>query len=198
MEGENGSSMRRSSNEETLSPPPPPLPHTHTHTHSRTTHSEITACDFCSLGTYIGVAQSTACAECPLDTITGIVTGRTNCSFCNIGEVRDPDRVYCSKCEAGTYKTLTLDNSKYYCAECPPLKHAIAGSTTCSTCPKTGEFPDTTRGICLSCAIGSYRARDAREDACTRCPPRGVRCADSSLQVRTRTKSTAPPFVHLL
>ena len=140
-------------------------------------------CDPCSLGSYAADENSTACAECPLDTVTGIVTGRTNCTFCKDGEFRDDDRVYCSKCEAGKYKTLSLDNLKHYCAECPPLKHAVAGSTVCKPCSKAGEFPDTTGGICLSCAIGSYRGRDAIDDACSRCPPRGVRCEDSSLQV---------------
>ena len=61
----------------------------------------------------------------------------------------------------------------------------------------TGDFPDSTRGICLSCAIGSYRARDARGDACTRCPPLGVRCEDSSLQVLIGEESAALRFVDL-
>ena len=156
--------------------PRPPLP--------RTTPSEITTCDPCKLGSYAADEKSSTCAECPLDTVTGIVTGRTNCTFCKSGEVRDLNRVYCSKCDAGKYKTLALDNSKYHCAGCPPLTYAVAGSMNCSACPKTGEFPDSTRGICLSCAVGSYRGRDARGDACTRCPLRGVRCEDSSLQVR--------------
>ena len=171
--------------------PPPPSPPL-----LSTTASEITACDPCKLGSFAANETSSTCAECPLDTVTGIVTGRTNCTFCKNGEVRDLNRVYCSKCDAGKFKTLALDNSQHFCAGCPPLTYAVAGSMNCSACPKTGEFPDSTRGICLSCAVGSYRGRDARGDACTRCPLRGVRCEDSSLQVRVQ--SATLHFVHVL
>ena len=105
------------------------------------------------------------------------------------GEIRDPYRVYCTRCPMGKQKRPTADGSAHACVSCAASMFAPAGSANCSVCDGAA-FPDATRGSCIRCAAGSYRAFD---DTCSTCPLVGVECAGGALAIRNGFwRPTAP------
>ena len=149
--------------------------------HGKAVPAKLTQCYPCGLGAFSSTPGATACETCSLDTISGVVDNATMCKACTEGSIRDPNRVFCTRCDVGKRKVLSADKKRHTCDGCPSAKYAAAGSANCSTC-KGGAFPDKARGSCLRCSSGAYRAYD---DDCSTCPTVGVDCEGSALQVRS-------------
>ena len=149
--------------------------------HGKTVPAMLMQCYPCGLGAFSGTPGATACKPCGLNSISGVVDNATRCGACDEGSIRDPNRVFCTKCNAGKSKVLSTDMTTHTCDDCPSAKYAAAGSASCSTC-EGGGFPDKARGSCLQCSSGAYRAYD---DDCSTCPTVGVDCEGSALQVRS-------------
>jgi hypothetical protein len=146
-------------------------------------------CTNCGVGKHkvlriAGGNVSHVCDDCP--SATYAVAGSANCSTCEGGTHVDALQGSCLTCSVGRYRHA--NSTSKVCAKCPPSKYAPIGSSECAMCKILGSFPDKARGSCLQCSSGTYRARD---DSCARCPPQGVRCESSSLQVRLYNASKA-------
>ena len=79
----------------------------------------------------------------------------------------------CSPCPVGTYKNRVGDTS---CNACPMQSGVqtvtlAAGSTSLAACVCPGGFTAPTPGLCVACAVNTFRSLSAIVSSCAACPP---------------------------
>ena len=105
-------------------------------------------CALCTAGTYSDKHASTACYDCPNNTIS--LQGQENIKNCScIAGYTGPDGNECQQCVQGKYKDF---NGSSQCPLCPAGKYSDSkGMLICNDCP-AGKFGSaegfTNQGMC--------------------------------------------------